>query len=99
MLDAGPVGNRFSNQAQAVTIRKCRRSCSEHPDFRKNVKVLQVQVIDEVAKVSRSMRRQDPMTHEMQKDQKREEVQISFKVSADHAKDRQHDTPELQAEV
>ena len=58
-----------------------------------------MQIIDEVAKVSKSMRRQDPMTHEMQKDQKREEVQISFKVSADHAKDRQNDTPELQAEV
>ena len=37
------------------------------------VKVPQVQVIDEVAKVPRSMRRQ-----EMQKDQKPEDVQTSF---------------------
>ena len=42
------------------------------------VKVPQVQVIDEVAKVSRSMRRQVPLIQEMQKDQKPEEVQTSF---------------------
>ena len=44
--------------------------------------VLHVKVIDEVAKVSRSMRRQVPMIQEMQKDQKPEEVQISFEVYA-----------------
>ena len=51
-----------------------------------------MQVIDEVAKVPSSMRRQDPMIQEMQKDQKNEEVQTSVKVYADHAKDGQNDT-------
>ena len=51
-----------------------------------------MQVIDEVAKVPRSMRRQVPMIQEMQKVQKPEEVQISFKVYVDHAKDGQNDT-------
>ena len=51
-----------------------------------------MQVIDEVAKVPRSMRRQVPMIQEMQKDQKPDEVQISFSVYADHAKDGQNDT-------
>ena len=51
-----------------------------------------MQVIDEVAKVPRSMRRQVPMIQEMQKDQKPEEVQISFLVYVDHAKDGQNDT-------
>ena len=51
-----------------------------------------MQVIDEVAKVPRSMRRRVPMIQEMQKDQKPEEVQISFKVYVDHAKDGQNDT-------
>ena len=46
--------------------------------LQKMVKVLQVQVIDEAAKVPRSMRRQDPLIQEMQKDQKPEEVQTSF---------------------
>ena len=50
-----------------------------------------MQVIDEVATVSRSMRRQVPIIHEMQKDQKPEEVQISFKEYVDHAKDGQND--------
>ena len=49
------------------------------------MKVPQLQVIDEVAKVPRSMRRQVPMIQEMQKDQN--PVQISFKV---------HDIPELE---
>ena len=60
------------------------------------VKVPQVQVIDEVAKVPRSMRRQVLMIQEMQKDQKHEEVQISFKVYVDRVKDGQNDTPEPQ---
>ena len=47
--------------------------------LQKIVKVPQVHVIDEVAKVTRSMRRQVPMTQdESQKDQKPEEMQISF---------------------
>ena len=54
-----------------------------------------MQVIDEVAKVPRSMRRQVPMIHEMQKDQKPEEVQISFKEYVDHANDGQNDTISL----
>ena len=44
--------------------------------LQKIVKVTQVQVIDEVAKVTRSMWRQVPMIQEMQKDQKPEGVQI-----------------------
>ena len=45
----------------------------------KIVKVPQVHVIDEVAKVPRSMRRQVPMIQdETQKDQKPEEMQTSF---------------------
>ena len=51
-----------------------------------------MQVIDEAAKIPRSMRRRVPMIQEMQKDQKPEEVQISFKVYVDHAKDGQNDT-------
>ena len=39
------------------------------------------------------------MIQEMQKDQKPEELQISFKVYVDHAKDGQNDTPELQSRV
>ena len=47
--------------------------------LQKIVKVPQVQVIDEVAKVPRSMRRKVPMIqHETQKDPKPEEVQISL---------------------
>ena len=52
-----------------------------------------MQVIDEVAKVPQEhARRQVPMISEMQKDQKPEEVQISFKVNVDLAKDGQNDT-------
>ena len=51
-----------------------------------------MQVIDEVAKVPRSMQGQVPKTQEVQKDQKLEEVQIGFKVYVDHAKDGQNDT-------
>ena len=43
------------------------------------MKVPQVQVIDEVAKVPRSLRTQVPMIQGMQNDQKAEEVQISSK--------------------
>ena len=47
--------------------------------LQKIVKVHQVHVIDDVAKVTRSMRRQVPMIQdETQKDQKPEEAQISF---------------------
>ena len=44
------------------------------------MKVPQLQVIDEVAKVPRSRQRQVPMIQEMQQDQKPEEVQISKSV-------------------
>ena len=56
------------------------------------MKVPRLQVIDEVAKVPRSRRRQVPMIQEMQKEKKPEEVQISFKVCVDHAKDGQNDS-------
>ena len=46
--------------------------------LQKIVKVLQVHVIVEVAKVPRCMRRHVPMIQEMLKDQMPEEVQISF---------------------
>ena len=47
--------------------------------MQKIVKVLQSQVIDEVAKVLRSVQRQVPMIQEMQQ----EETQISFKMYVD----------------
>ena len=47
------------------------------------MKLSQLQVIDEVAKVPRSIQRQVPMIQEMQQDQKPEEVQISFKMYVD----------------
>ena len=46
------------------------------------MKVPQLQVIDEIAKVPRSIQRQVPMIQEMQEDQKPEEAQISFKQRA-----------------
>ena len=49
------------------------------------VKVPQVQVIDEVAKV--------PMIQEMQKDQKPDGVQISFKVCVDRGSGRKKRAP------
>ena len=51
--------------------------------MQKIVKVPQLQVIDEVAKVPRSVQRQVPMIQEMQQDQKPEEVQMSFKMYVD----------------
>ena len=50
-----------------------------------------MQVIAVVDEVPMSKRRQVPMIQEMQKGQKSEEVQISFKVYVDHAKDGQND--------
>ena len=47
------------------------------------MKVPQLQVIDEVAKVPRSTQRQVPMILEMLQDQKLEEVQISFEMYVD----------------
>ena len=44
------------------------------------MKVPQLQVIDESAKVPRGIQRQVPMIQEMQQDQKPEETQISFKM-------------------
>ena len=48
--------------------------------MQKIVKVPQLQVIDEVVKVLRSVQRQVPMIQEMQQDQKPEEAQMSFKM-------------------
>ena len=49
--------------------------------LQKIVKIPQVHVIDEVAKVPRSMRRQVPMIQdETQNDQKPEEMQINFSL-------------------
>ena len=48
------------------------------------IKVLQLQVIDEVAKVPRSTQGQVAMIQEMQQDLKPEEVQISFNMYVDH---------------
>ena len=45
--------------------------------------VPQLQVIDEVVKVPRSIQRQVPVIQEMQQVQKPEEVQISFKMYVD----------------
>ena len=46
--------------------------------MQKIVKVPQLQVIDEFAKVPRSIQRQVPIIQEMQQDQKPEEAQMSF---------------------
>ena len=51
--------------------------------MQKIVKVPQLQVIDEVVKVPRSVQRQVPMIQEIQQDQKPEEAQISFKMYVD----------------
>ena len=51
--------------------------------MQKIVKVSQLQVIDEVVKVLRSVQRQVPMIQEMQQDQKPEEAQMSFKMYVD----------------
>ena len=61
-----------------------------------DVKVPLVQVIDEVAKVPRSTRRQVLMIQEMQEDQEPEEAQVSCKVYVDRVKDGQNDTLEPQ---
>ena len=47
------------------------------------VKVPLLQVIDEAAKVPRSVQKQVPMIQEMQQDQKPEEAQMSFKMYVD----------------
>ena len=64
--------------------------------LQKSVRVPQMQVMDEVAKVPRSMRRQVLMNQEMQTDQKPEKVQISFKVCVDPVKDGQNDISDPQ---
>ena len=59
------------------------------------VQVPQVHVIDEVAKVPRSMRRQVPMIQEMQQDQKPEEAQISFKMYVNRGSECKERAPHL----
>ena len=58
------------------------------------MKVLQLQVIDEVVKVPRSVQRQVPMIQEMQ-DQKPEEAQMSFKMYVDRGSDCKERAPHL----
>ena len=59
------------------------------------MKVPQLQVIDEVAKVPRSIQRQVPMIQEMQQDQKPEEAQMSFKMYVDRASECKEGAPHL----
>ena len=59
------------------------------------MKVPQLQVIDEVAKVPRSIQRQVPMIQEMQQDQKPEEAQISFKMYVDRDSECKERAPHL----
>ena len=61
--------------------------------MQKIVKVLQLQVIDEVVKVLRSVRRQVPMIQEMQQDQKPEEAQTSFKMNVDRGSECKEGAP------
>ena len=86
--DTKGTENSGSSLKELVTSQLCRGNRFSQ----KIVKVRHLLVVDEVAKVPKSMRRQVPMIEEMQKDQKLEEVQISFKVYVDNAKDCQNDT-------
>ena len=61
--------------------------------MQKIVKVPQLQVIDEVVKVLRSVQRQVPMIQEMQQDQKPEEAQISFKMYVDRGSECKERAP------
>ena len=60
------------------------------------MKVPQVTVVDEVAKVSGIMQRQVLTIQEMEKGQKPEEVQISFRVFVKRVQDGQNDIYEPQ---
>ena len=60
------------------------------------MKVPQLRVIDEVAKVHRSIQRQVPMIQdETQKDQKPEEMQMSNKMYVDRGSDCKEGAPHL----
>ena len=59
------------------------------------MKVPQLQVIDEFAKVPRSIQRQVPMIQEMQQDLKPEEAQISFKMYVDCGSECNEHAPHL----
>ena len=63
--------------------------------MQKIVKVPQLQVIDEVVKVLRSVQRQVPMIQEMQQDQKPEEAQMSFKMYVDRGSECKEGAPHL----
>ena len=72
-------------QIEQISVTRHRLLRSESPDedvlsilTAENREGSSCPVINEVAKVPRSMRRQVPMIQEMQKDQKPEKVQISF---------------------
>ena len=52
-----------------------------------------MQVIDESAKVPRSIQRQVPMIQEMQEDQKPEEAQMSFKMYVDRGSECKERAP------
>ena len=54
-----------------------------------------MQVIDEFAKVPRSIQRQVPMIQEMQQDQKPEEAQMSFKMYVDRCSECKERAPHL----
>ena len=54
-----------------------------------------MQVIDELAKVPRSIQRQVPMIQEMQQDQKPEEAQMSFKMNVDRGSECKERAPHL----
>ena len=54
-----------------------------------------MQVIDEFAKVPRSIQRQVPMNQEMQQDQKPEEAQMSFKMYVDRDSECKNRAPQL----
>ena len=54
-----------------------------------------MQVINEVAKIPRSVQRHFPMIQEMQQDQKPEEAQISFKMYVDRGSECKERAPHL----
>ena len=59
------------------------------------MKVPQLQVFDEFAKVPKSIQRQVPMIQEMQQDQKPEETQMSFKMYVDRGSECKERAPHL----
>ena len=81
MIDNSPKRlQKLGDSSSAAEVRTSR--------LQETVKVPQVQIIDEVAKVRKSMQRQVPMIQEMQREQKPEEVQISFRECVDRGSGR-----------